>query len=220
MENDLLIYFNEEQFNSTISSLNDTITHIDGVIKLYNQLGIGELQKGEFNRLLFDTDDFLFEKIMRDKPTEFAGMRIDKRAFYDQFLIKPKGYSELINEKELFIRRISIITKNQWNDLDIKKYLLKFSSLDNGRYEVKKSVIDEVRKWNEVYVKSEKARRAYELAIDLRNLLNQDDLLKKVNISTGKDLVNFVKDLFLPFEDSTKVEINIAFLQRLDTRSF
>jgi len=223
MQNDLLIYFNERKFNSEVRSLNDTITYFEKVIKLYTRLEIEELKKGEFMRLLFDTDNFLFEKIMKDKPAEFAGMKIDKRTFYDQFLIKPLGYSELIKEIELFIRRIGVSVKYPgWENSDVKTHLLSFfSPLDNGKFELRNGIIEDERKRNEVFVSSEKAKRAYKLATDLQKLLNEDNLLNKISISSNKDLGNFISDLFLPIETDTKdVEIKIEFIKRLDTRSF
>lgn len=222
MQNDLLIYFNEKKFNSTIESLNSTLTYIDEVIELYEHLGVEPLKKLEFHLLLLDTENFLFQKIMKDKPAEFAGIKIDKRAFYDQFLIKPDGYTELINAIEIFKKRTLYTAKRFRDDLDVKTYLQSFfTPLDNGKFELKTGVIESQKRWSEVYVKSEKAKRAYKLAVDLKNLLNQDNLLRKMSISENKDLGNFLKDLFLPIDVSTKeVEINIDFLQRLDTRGF
>lgn len=222
MQNDLLISFDQKNFDWTISSLNNTITYTEEVIKLYNRLGVEELKKGEFTRLLFDTENFLFEKIMKDKPAEFAGMRIDKRTFYNQFLIKPEGYSELISAIELFIKRSSFTANRYWYNLDVKTYLLKFfSPIDNGNLELKKGVIEDERRRNEVYVKSERAKHAYKLALNLQKLLNEEHLLREIKVSTNKDLGNFIKEMFLPIEpDKKEVEINIEFIHLLDSRPF
>lgn len=222
MENDLLIYFDQKNFDWTIRSLNDTITYAGEVIELYNRLKTPQLKKGEFTRLLFDTDNFLFEKLMGNQPAEFGGMQINKRTFYDQFLTKPEGYSELINAINIFIKRTSFTAKRYWNNLDVKTYFLAFfSPLDNGNFELKERVIEDERKRNEVYVKSERAKYAYKLALDLQKLLNEENLLREIKVSTNKNLGDFIKEMFLPIEpDKKEVEINIEFIRQLDSRTF
>jgi hypothetical protein len=221
MQNDLLIFFNEKEFNSNINSLNSTIQYINDTIHLYDVLKLEQLKKNEFLQLLFDTDNFLFQKIMKDKPAEFAGMKIDKRNFYDQFIVKPQGYYELINGIELFIRRTSFTAKDWHNNLDVKTYLLKyFTPLDNGKFELKDGIIEEERKSNEVYIKSDKAKQAYKFAVELQNLLNEDNLVNKIGISANKDFGDFIVGIFKSFEPGKEIEINTEFIQKLDTKFF
>src|SRR5665647_650584 len=132
----LLIDFKEKEFLSFISSLQNSIEDMQEVIQAYNSMKIEEFTQRDFTGLFFETETFIFEKIMKDKSGEFFGMKVNKRKFFDDYLEKPRGYLDLLNAIKLFQKKTLFKVSSYWEGHNYKSYLSFFSILENGKIEI------------------------------------------------------------------------------------
>lgn len=188
----LLISFKQKQFESDISSLQDIIDDMQEIIQIYNSLQLTPFEKDNFNDLFFDTDNFFFKQIMKDKPAEVFGMKINKKKFFDDFLVKPKGYYDLVEAIELLKRKISVRLKHRDENISVKDYLNFFTLDSECKMEIKQSVIDSLREKNETYLYSEKGQLSYELATLIQKFFNKNDNMAKMQITNRRSLEYFI----------------------------
>lgn len=191
MEN-LLIEFNQRKYDSNISSLHDTIEKMDEVIQTYNAIAIGNYSHEDFNGLFFNTENFIFEKIMKDKPAEVFGMKIDKKKFWDEYLVKPKGYFALIEAIEKFKKVVSMKLKYFEEGTSYKTYFSFFEQVPNRKFKIKQAVLDKIKREHETYVYSERGKLAFKFATLIKEFLNKDGNISKLQIKDRRGLENFV----------------------------
>ena len=184
------------------------IEQMKEVIQIYNSIGVGKFEKEDFKGLFFDTENFIFEKIMKDKKPEFYGMAIDKRKFFNDFLVKPKGYYDLIAQLERFIKRTNYTIKQYWPYENIKSYLNFFSVLSDGEFEIKQEVLDKQKSKNEVYIKTEKAKRAYKFALALTEILKDSELRAEFRIDGRQSFEQFVSSVIQLESAGATIKIN------------
>jgi hypothetical protein len=215
MEN-LLIEFNQEKYNSDISSLQQIIEKMNEVIQTYNAMGIDTYSHEDFNGLFFNTENLIFEKIMKDKPAEVFGLKIDKKKFWDEYLVKPKGYYDLIAAIESFKKLVSIKLKYFEEATSYKIYLSFFEQLPNGNFEIKKSVLDKIKSKYETYVYSEKGKLAFKFATLIKEFLNKNGNLSKLQISSRRDLEYFVGEAVMLNDETASVRNDFITCEIID----
>lgn len=209
----LLISFNQQQYDSTVQTLYGTVANMEKIIASYNAMNLGTFQGKDFDALFYNTESFLFEQIMKDKPAEFAGIPINKRKFFDDYLVKPAGYNELIQEIESFKKYTAKIVERNFSGQGLKGYLNYFQISSEGFFDLKDEVLATIKKKNQKTVKTDKAKEGYQLAVAVTDFLNETKSLK--NVFTNKPAAErFFGDLFIQREG--KFEPNIDFVQSLD----
>lgn len=215
MEN-LLIDFNKEKYDSDISSLQNFIDDIQGVIRAYNSIGIAKFEKKDFDGLFFDTENFIFEKMMKDKPAEVFGMKINKKKFWDEYLVKPKGYFDVMTAIGLLEKKISIKQKYSDEGLTYKKYLSFFEQVSDGKFEIKESKMDEIKSKHQTYVYSEKGQLAFEFATLIEKFLNKNGNLAKLQITNRRGLEYFVGEAINIHDESVSVRKDFITCAEID----
>lgn len=209
-----VIFFNEAVHGAMIATLKGTVSKMKKAIQNFNSMGIGTFKQEDFHDLFYDTDNFLFKKIMKDKPTEFAGLKIDKKKFFNDYLEKPYGYNELIKEIEQFWIKTQKDKDSYWQYESIKSYINFFSIKPDGEFEINQNVIDKAKSKNEVKITSEKAQTAYEIAVTLKDLLTEQ-FLRKSGIVNQETLLLFFRGI-LPYEEY-RTKLNIDYFKYLDS---
>lgn len=212
----IIINFNEKEYNSKVSTLTNTIGYMKEIIQIFNSITeIGNFETEDFKGLFFHTENFLFERIMKGKPTEFAGMKINKQKFFNDYMEKPKGYYDVLKQIEFFNKRTTQTLGHSWHGESLKNYLNFFVLLPNGDFEIKQEILDNLKRENETYINSEKAKLAYKFAIALKELVNEKGFLKNLGIVNQQAFDGFIRAI-LPI-NSDKPEINILYIEHLDS---
>lgn len=200
-----LIQFDEIKFNSEISSLEDAANEMNAVIQVYNSLGFGSYTKEDFPGLFFNTENFIYEKIMKDQPAEMMGMKIDKRKFFNEFLVKPKGYYDMIASLDSLKKKVDVKLKWRKDIKDFKSYLNLFSQTPNGEFKVKEEEINSRREKHETYITTERGILSYKLALAINEFLQNEGNMK-LNIHNRRSLEEFAGNAINFTNGSTEVK--------------
>ncbi len=187
----LLINFNQQGYDSDIYTLTSTLGQIKSIVETYNDLDLGSFEPKEFNSLFFDTETFIFEKSMQDKPAVFSGMKVNKRKFYDDYLEKPMGYHKLLNELETFKKIIERRIESRGLGETVKGYLRFFFIQPNGEFVIKPEELEAIKARHQTFVVTERGKRAFYLASAIADLLQEQELRELLYIKDKNELSSF-----------------------------
>ncbi len=198
-----LIYFNENNFKSEVSALEQLLNMCTSVITKFNELNIGDFKPMEFSKLFFDTSEYLFEKTMEGRPLEVGGMKLNKRKMYD-ILDKP-GFDSVL----LAVSKINDLIEFRQRGIERKKKpqsYLSFLTFDNvNKLVIKKEVLENLKQGNCVYANNDTSQLAFKVAKEISEVLNKDNALRKlIHVYNPKQFGDFINKI-LEVEYETQI---------------
>jgi len=211
----LLIEFNEENFKSEISSIQDIAELIKDATVNYESLKVGTFTKEDFKPLFFNTENFIFEKIMKDVNPEINGIKINRRKFWDEFAIKPQGYFDVIASVERVKKQIDIRQRHNKNEEEPVSHEVYFSFFElhaDRSIGIKQTKIDSIKSKYQKFIESDKAKAAYTMVKKIADIINEN---KNVLGFYDKRKVEIFLQQATKFQKGM-LEVNTDFIRSVD----
>ena len=198
---DLLISFNEKNFQSYLLKIEECILFFADSIFIFNKMGIGTFEKKNFLDFFVFPEEFLYESIMANKPLEIAGIPVNKQKLF-QLLQLPDGYYKLIADIKAFQARVG---QPQFlgKGYTIETFLDWFEFDKNDNIQLKQEYRKSLLKENQKLIRSEEAKNLFNFLTELSTVLNKTDLVNKIAPPPFYSLHQFI-NRFMPFDSDVK----------------
>lgn len=213
---ELLIYFDKEKYEKQVRFFEDKIPFFKENISKYDSLGIGRpFQKEDFEKLFLIPEEFLFERLMEDKPLSVGGMAVNKQKLFE-LLDKPAGYHLLSRKINEVLEKQLWFGSSQLPNYSRERFLEFYEVHEDGNINLKEEEKEKIKSSNETYVSKEKSKETYNFFSDLCKLLNDSKFVANEMAQPDPRFYSLLKD-FTDFDTKKKkFQINVHRIKSLE----
>lgn len=219
----VLVNFKQSNFNLQKEGLAILLNDFKSIVKAFNSFGYEPLKSNELQRLFNDIKGLVFDKVTKGQNISIGEIEIEKEKAIE-FIKKPEGLNELINQVSTFIQSFSFCVNN-YNLRGVSSFSIAsideiFNIDSNNDVFLSTQLLEKFEYSNKQHVEQPIALKLFELAKMIKEKCSDEDLKQLIKYESD-GIGKIVKHIFHDHTyGSTDIYINIDHILKYNQPSF